>query len=154
MMNVAISFVLIFGFVTVVGAQSFGTDVSKQLSDVRKATVKYHDINVAIEEGYEPSYHVVPGMGIHLTNPELLNDGGILNPLEPEVLVYEPKKNGGYKLVAVEYMTVGGERPTLFGQEFDIGPFPNHFSLHAWIWHANPDGLFKPTNPNVAKTDE
>lgn len=149
-MFLAVAFLLIFGFATVVGAQSYGPDVSKQLSDVRKATVKYHDINVAFEEGYTTDYFLVPNMGVHLVREDLLFDNGSLDPLAPEVLVYEPKKNGGYKLVAVEYMTVGGERPSLFGQDFDNGPFPDSFALHAWVWQANPDGMFSPFNPNVA----
>lgn len=148
--KLTIAFVLTFGLATAVGAQSYGPEVSKQISDVKKATTKYHDINVAFEDGYETDYHVVPNMGIHLVRNELLVDDGSLNPLTPEVLVYEPKKNGGYKLVAVEYMTVGGERPSLFGQEFDDGPFPDSFALHAWVWQANPDGMFSPFNPNVA----
>ncbi|MED4017707.1 hypothetical protein [Sutcliffiella cohnii] len=37
----AITFVFALG---VVAAKSHGPDVSKQLADVRKATVKYHDI--------------------------------------------------------------------------------------------------------------
>ncbi|WP_342431788.1 hypothetical protein [Neobacillus sp. FSL H8-0543] len=152
-MNLAVAFVLIFGLATVVGAQSYGPAVSKQLSEVRKTTAKYHDINVAFREGYTTDYFLVPNMGIHLVKGDLLTDDGSLDPLAPEVLVYEPKKNGGYKLVAVEYMTVGGERPSLFGQVFDNGPFPSSFALHAWVWQANPDGMFSPFNPNVANIE-
>lgn len=153
-MSLAVAFVLTFGLATVVGAQSYGPDVSKQLSDVRKATVKYHDINVAFDEGYTTDYFLVPNMGIHLVREDLLFDDSILDPLSPEVLVYEPKKNGGYKLVAVEYMTLGSERPSLFDQQFDNGPFPGSFALHAWVWQANPDGMFHHTNPNVANIDK
>lgn len=153
-MKLTIAFVLTFGLATAVGAQSYGSDVSKQLSDVRKVTTKYHDISVAFDDGYTTDFHVVPNMGIHLVREDLLFDNGSLDPLKPEVLVYEPKKNGGYKLVAVEYMTVGGERPSLFGQQFDDGPFPGSYALHAWVWQANPDGIFAAFNPNVANIKE
>lgn len=91
-------------------------------------------------------------MGIHLVNDDLVGNGSH-DPLAPEVLVYEPKKNGGYKLVAVEYLSPGGERPSLFGQEFDDGPFPDSFALHAWVWQGNPDGMFTAFNPKVANVD-
>ncbi|MRG87760.1 hypothetical protein [Salinibacillus xinjiangensis] len=149
----AITFVLTFALTPVVAAKSYGADISKQLADVRKETAKYHDIQAAFDDGYETDYGVVPNMGIHLVRNDLLADPN-LDPIVPEVLVYEPKKNGGYKLVALEYMTAGGERPSLFGQEFDDGPFPGSFALHAWIWQANPDGMFAEFNPNVANVEE
>lgn len=144
-----LTLVLTLVFSNAVAANSYGSDVSKQLSEVRQVTAKYHDIQAAFADGYVTDYHIVPNMGIHVVKPELIGDG-ILDPLAPEVLVYDPKKNGDYKLVAVEYLTVGGARPSLFGQLFDDGPFPNSFALHAWIWQGNPDGKFNATNPNVA----
>ncbi|WP_280770799.1 hypothetical protein [Salipaludibacillus daqingensis] len=146
--NILIIFLLSLLGTSVVGAHSLGSDVSKQLADVRQATAKYHNIDVAFNDGYVTDYHCVPNMGIHLVNPDLLFNG-FHDPLKPEVLVYEPKKNGGYKLVAAEYLAPGGERPTLFGQEFDDGPFPGSYALHAWVWEQNPNGMFSPYNPKV-----
>lgn len=152
-MFLALTLLMTFALVSVVGAQSYGSDVSKQLADIRKATAKYHDIEAAKEAGYEAEVlFSVPNMGIHFTKNELLGDG-IVDPLAPEVLVYEPKKNGGFKLVAVEYMALG-ERPSLFGHEFEDGPFPDSFTLHAWVWQANPNGMFAPFNPNVANVEQ
>ncbi|MFD1039313.1 hypothetical protein ACFQ3N_13050 [Virgibacillus byunsanensis] len=148
LINIAIAFVLTFVFTNVVGAKSHGPDVTKQLSEVRQATAKYHDIEAAFKDGYGTDYHLVPNMGIHLTNNDLLKNGSN-DPLAPEVLVYEPKENGDYKLVAVEYMSLGEERPSLFNQEFEDGPFPGSFALHAWVWQGNPDGIFASFNPNV-----
>jgi hypothetical protein len=64
--------------------------------------------------------------------------------------------------VAVEYFVVAAqvdETPTLFGQESD-GPMPGHgpnepehYDLHAWVWHANPDGVFAEFNPNVKRVN-
>ena len=150
MLSAVLALVLSMVFGNAVVAKSFGSDVNKQLSEVRQVTAKYHDIEKAIEDGYEVGSPLVPNMGVHYVNEGLLGDG-VVDPLTPEVLVYAPKKNGKYKLVAVEYLTIGGERPTLFDQQFDVGPFPGSFALHAWIWQGNPLGLFNPTNPNVAK---
>lgn len=149
----AFTFVLFFVLINAASAQSYGPEVSKQLSEIRKTTAKYHNIDVAFEDGWNMTdYHVVPNMGIHVVNPELIATSTI-DPLAPEVLVYEPKKNGGYKLVAVEYLTLVGDRPSLFGQEFDNGPFPDSYALHAWVWQNNPDGMFAPYNPNVSNVE-
>jgi hypothetical protein len=150
--------------------------VNKQLAEVRQATAKYHDINVALANGYINTYEFayVPelgGMGIHFVNLPLMNDEEV-NATEPEVLLYAPQKNGDYKLIGVEYYmpaAVATKQPTLFGRNFD-GPMLNHelepmeheltddekndpqnqhYDLHAWIWKANPNGMFTPFNPNI-----
>jgi hypothetical protein len=103
----------------------------------------------------------VPEIGVHFVNPLLIEDPAV-DPEQPEVLLYEPHETGNgntqYKLVAVEYFVVAAqvdETPTLFGQESD-GPMPGHgpnepehYDLHAWVWRANPDGVFAEFNPNV-----
>jgi hypothetical protein len=30
---------------------------------------------------------------------------------------------------------------------------PEHYDLHAWVWHANPDGVFAEFNPNVKRVN-
>ncbi|HSJ38125.1 MAG TPA: hypothetical protein VK945_07905, partial [Planococcus sp. (in: firmicutes)] len=62
--------VLTLVFSNAVAANSFGSDVSKQLSEVRQVTAKYHDIQVAFDDGYITDYHIVTNMGIHLVKPE------------------------------------------------------------------------------------
>ena len=131
----------------------------RYIDEVRNATAKYHDVNVAIADGYLPNPHCVAGpeggMGYHYFNPQL---GGDLetDPLTPELLIYAPSGNG-LKLVAVEYFqaNVGQARPTIMGQRFD-GPMaghepgmPEHYDLHFWIWQPNPDGVFADWNPSV-----
>ena len=134
--------------------------VGRQVAAVRAATSKYHNVNVAIADGYLPTEHCVDspegGMGYHYFNPEL---GGDLasDPLQPELLIYAPN-GGGLKLVAVEYFqaNAGQARPTIMGQPFD-GPMaghepgmPEHYDLHFWIWQPNPDGVFADWNPSVS----
>lgn len=80
---------------------------NKLLASIRAATAKYHRLSVAEADGYVLDMHCVEvpslgGMGHHAVNGEKISP--FVNPTEPGVLVYEPQKNGGYKLVAVEYV--------------------------------------------------
>ena len=153
----------IAGFAAAGGGQS-------SLADVRDATAKYHDIDVARALHDEVELAQVqpygegtcidnldgPGaMGIHL----LLRDrvDGFLVPSEPEALLYEKRNDGSYKLTGVEYVVAGGPRPTLYGQEFAetnlarFGqPSATVWTLHAWIWKPNPSGILEPWNPRVS----
>ncbi len=143
------------------------SDVNKGLAQVRQVTAKYHEASNALADGYLPNEHCIAvpglgGMGYHYVNPTLVGDPSV-DPLKPEVLLYAPKKNGGPKLVGVEYLIVDadqdlstdGDRPNLFGVPFN-GPMeghepgmPIHYDLHVWIFKANPDGVFADFNPKV-----
>ena len=74
---------------------------------------------------------------------------------EPEVLVYEPQKNGRLRLVGVEYVIPYAIRgpeeapPTLFGQEFLHNPTFGLWMLHVYAWKHNPDGIFATWNPAI-----
>jgi hypothetical protein len=140
----------------------------------RQATARFHDLKVAEAAGY--TIHVqdlsgatcidngaVGAMGDHFANGALLLDGGVIDAAAPEALVYEQRKNGTYKLVALEYIvfqtdweTAGHTSPpALFGRTFDFTDSPNRYglppfyALHAWIWKPNPSGLFFAWNPTV-----
>ena len=145
------------------GAASGTTDADtlQRLSAVRQATVKYHDVTRALADGYIPvsdceALPRVGGMGVHYLNPALASDLAI-DPTRPEMLLYAPSGDG-LRLVGVEYFVanVGQPHPQLFGQAFD-GPMaghapgmPEHYDLHAWLWQANPAGVFAPWNSNVS----
>ena len=144
-------------------------NVWKDLAQLRKATAKYHDVNVALAEGFINTHACVAspdgGMGIHFINPARLMDSAE-NILEPEVLLYVETKKG-FQLIGVEYFYGIGApdtpipnpappAPVLFGRPFD-GPMhahepgqPPHYDLHVWVWMANPSGMFAPFNPNVS----
>lgn len=154
------------------------SEVNKQFAQVRQATEKYHDVNVALKDGYintgEVAVSPEGAMGIHFINPGLMFDNGQFDILKPEVLLYIPEENGSYKLVGVEYYTpafMAKGHPTLFGHQFDgsmlnhdldpseltqeqiNNPLNRHYDLHVWLWHANPTGIFSPWNPSI-KIDE
>jgi hypothetical protein len=128
------------------------------LGDVRAATVKYHSVTQAHQDGYvDPglpcfdSPTTGQGMGTHLVNGALLNDGGALSRTHPEALVYEVR-SGSLKLVAVEYivkMSDSASAPTFLGQTMIANNDLGLWTLHAWIWRDNPLSIFETYNSNV-----
>ena len=147
------------------------------LSAARAATAQFHGVGTAEAAGYSrlpapaPLHECIdadvdlddqddkPAMGIHWVNGALLD--GTVDVSKPEVLVYEPKRNGQLELVALEYVVfeadwgTHGTRPApqLFGQEFMYVAAPNRYdlpafyALHAWVWKNNPDGVLAAMNP-------
>ena len=136
------------------GNSAHSAEMNRTLAAVRAATARLH--NTTEEElaslGYTRSSPCVPHMGIHFTNVGLIDE--MIDPLQPEALLFLPKHNGGLKLVAVEYLATGDHRPSLLGVPFDEEqlpfPIPWKWELHAWIWQANPNGIFAPHNPNIS----
>ena len=143
--------------------------VLRDLAKVRQATAKYHDVNVALAEGYIPTdaCDAIPGvggMGFHYVKPALIMDS-VVDLTTPEILMYATSGEG-LKLIGVEYFVGVGApdapvpdpappAPILFERPFD-GPMPGHipgmpphYDLHVWIWQPNPDGMFAAWNPNV-----
>lgn len=135
-----------------------------EVAQLQDALGKYRDPLVAVRDGYFSTVGCVEyangGMGIHFINSALVTPTP--DPLKPQILVYEPDGDKLH-LVAAEWFvplaTGIKERPTLFGQPFD-GPMEgheplmpaglHHYDLHVWAFKANPDGLFKATNPTVS----
>lgn len=96
------------------------------LAEVRTATERFQDVNVALAEGYirdpmnmcdtaemmgRPASH--GAMGIHFFRPDMLGVSGPPNPRvdgtgvhtdfrKPSILIYEPQADGSLELVAVE----------------------------------------------------
>ena len=142
-------------------------DVRGQLREVRRATSAFRDVEAAKAAGYKASPECAAdpkygGMGIHYANQKLIADG-VLDPLHPEILVYQPRGDGELSLGAVEYfqpdrdqdLDTDDDKPSLFGVPFD-GPMlghepgmPEHYDLHVWLYERNPAGLFAAWNPRV-----
>ena len=138
--------------------------LQKQIAELRHATARFHDVAVALKEGYAPFGDCFSdpagGMGFHYANAELIEDPAV-DPLHPELLMYERQPDGQLHFVGVEYITfqaawhaAGNRRvPRLFGQAFHLnttllpGPF---YLLHAWQWKHNPEGRFMDWNPRVS----
>jgi hypothetical protein len=139
------------------------------IESARVATAKYQDRSVAIAEGYRQIGSDFPSMGEHWISIGLLFDGKI-DPAHPEVLTYAVI-SGKPQLLGVAYML-----PLLQGEsapDWPVGKenwhdhfrtledeteLPQHQAaghagdaprmtmLHAWIWLANPNGMFAADN--------
>ncbi len=118
--------------------------VERAIKKVRKATEKYHDVKRALKDGYVQKSPYVPQMGYHYVKESLVD--GVVDPLAPEALLYIPTKKG-LKLVGVEYLST--EDQSLFGVNFDPPHDELPYTLHAWIWTPNPDGMFVAFNPAI-----
>lgn len=146
--------------------------MNQQLASVRAASAQFHRVEAALEAGYISTVAcaALPGvgaMGVHFVHPSLMGDAGF-DPLQPEVLVYEPQENGKFKLVAVEYLifrapweAAGNTGRPMFGDVPFVESFgeqahglPDHYELHVWLWRHNPEGMFAQWNPQVSCLSE
>ena len=111
------------------GKPAVAAPAEPTLDQVRAATARFKDVNVALKEGYlrdpmdlceeaammgRPPAEGV--MGVHYFRPDLLGITGPPNPRvdgtgthtdfnTPSILIYEPQKDGSMALVAVENLT-------------------------------------------------
>ena len=140
-----------------------GSDLPKELKEVRDAMTKYQDPIQAVHDGYLSTLGCVlmpdGGMGIHFVNGGAI--GPVADPMKPVILMYEPVA-GKLQLVAVEWIVpyVPGSKgtPELFGKKMH-GPMEGHepllpkefghFDMHAWLFKDNPRGLFADSHPDV-----
>lgn len=135
-------------------------DAYKWLAELRAATAPLHDIDAGVAAGWDTPISACMesaegGMGYHYGNLGALLDGGQVEPLRPEALMYEPQANGRMRLVGVEYIITGEDlpptspAPELHGQYFHYNAGLGVWVLHAWIWRHNESGLFQDWNPDV-----
>jgi hypothetical protein len=140
------------------------------LLKVYRLTAPFHDADKAIAAGWteEPMCMDYPdgyldeppgAMGHHFFNVPYITDGGRIDPEEPELVIYEKRADGRWRLNAVEYLIPARDHPgtapppVLFGEEFtwhpDVGT-AGVWGLHVWLWRYNPHGFFASVNPNVS----
>lgn len=141
-------------------SQSFGSAVNQDLARLRQVTAGFHDFSAASAAGW--SAQITPcmtdpggagGMGFHYGNVALID--GTASVEKPQLLLYEPEKNGNLRLVAVEYIipysfhSRSAAPPRLFNQDFQQVDAFQLWGLHAWVWRENPSGIFASWNPQV-----
>jgi hypothetical protein len=141
-------------------SQSFGSAVNQDLARLRQVTAGFQDFNTASAAGW--SAQITPcmtdpggagGMGFHYGNVALID--GTASVEKPQLLLYEPAKDGRLRLVAVEYIIPysfhprSAAPPRLFNQDFQQVDAFQLWGLHAWVWRENPSGIFSPWNPQV-----
>jgi hypothetical protein len=167
---------IVAGGFQVVGSLASGGGQS-QFAGARNATARYHNLSAAQADGYGifPDAQGIAcidnqptgGMGVHYVKGSFVfNPDGSpntdLDAAHPEALVYAPNAGGHLRLAALEYIVFQGawdaqhsDPPALFGRTFNLTPDGNRFgipafySLHAWVWEPNSDGMLQPWNPRV-----
>ena len=77
------------------------------LATLRQVTAPFHNFKQARKAGWNAQTtscfsSAEGGMGFHYGNPGLIDGAVAVN--QPELLLYEPQKNGQLRLVAVEYI--------------------------------------------------
>ncbi|MCY7298528.1 MAG: hypothetical protein LH616_04880, partial [Ilumatobacteraceae bacterium] len=81
----------------------------KVIAQVRHATARFHDVEQAVRAGYVvqfPTGSAASPAGaqvFHHLNPVLASDA-VIDPLTPELLMYEPSASGRLELVGVDYV--------------------------------------------------
>jgi len=123
-----------------------GASGQADLAPLRRATAQFHDLDATLASGRVDLHLCVDQMGQHFADPNTFADG-VLDPVNPEAMVYADDGKGHLRLVAVEWVS------TTPGQVMNI---PLHFNpdvdlwvLHAWVWSPNPDGMFADMNPRM-----
>jgi len=142
-----------------VATKGLGADVERDLATLRQATASFHDSSTAKHAGWSAQITgcmvdpTAGGMGYHYGNVGIIDASVRVD--QPELLLYEPEKNGSVRLVAVEYIipytahSRSAAPPELFGQKFKQNDTFQLWGLHAWVWKDNPSGIFADWNPTV-----
>ena len=148
------------------------------LAAAKRATAKYRDVHAAEADGYRQVTQFIPGLGLHLAKLSLLNHGfDPVHP--PVLLYEPTSGGGlrlagvAYSIPAGDVPPVGfpggddvwhyhtnlcflltGEvtiTPDAAACKAKHGVFQARTAwlLHAWIWEANPKGVFTESNPRV-----
>lgn len=134
-----------------------GDAVDRDVTRVREATARFKETGAAEAAGYKRVTECVEhqpagAMGYHFQNNTLLDTKLDLD--HPEVLVYEKKPDGAFKLNGVEFLVpisawTATEPPRIMGQALKKADSLGIWYLHVWTWEPSPSGVFADWNPNV-----
>lgn len=129
------------------------------VEELNASLAPYTSLALAKQAGYSTmltdcmSNGDLGAMGVHWAKVDLLD--ATTDPLQPEVLIYEPGTGGEMSIVGVEFIVPfaalpkTSPAPVLFGQPFSPDDTFGVWALHVWTPRANPSGLFAPWNPRV-----
>lgn len=132
---------------------------NRVLATLRAASARYHDLDAAIADDFvllhpceeRPGEGTVGTVYVHMGR--LLD--GVIDPQLPDALVYEPRPNGRFRLVAVEFalpypLWNGATPPEFMGNVFQPEDEFGVWALHAWVWTQNPEGMYAEANPLIS----
>ena len=140
------------------GPVALSSGAERDVARLRAVTARFQRFEVAVAEGWGTKITEcfenaqLGGMGFHYGNTAYID--GAVDVEQPELLLYEPQKNGRMRLVAVEYIVpftawTSSEPPRLYGQSFMRNEAFGIWALHVWHERHNPRGIFADWNPNV-----
>jgi hypothetical protein len=150
-----------------VNSTALSASTASRIAELRRLVAPFHDFEKARAAGWSaqitpclvdadlPSQPGAGAMGFHYGKLAFIGDGGRVGLLEPELLLYEPEKNGKLRFVGVEYIVpftdrpATGPAPTLLGHAFSQVPEFQVWGLHIWVGRHNQSGIFSPWNPKV-----
>jgi hypothetical protein len=124
-----------------------------ELKFVRARTRVFQDANYAQAHGFVLASPYVPQMGYHYVRFAWVD--GTFDMKRPEALLYVDDGQGGLTLVGVEYVVptaLSPEAPAGFTGEDDVWEVNAEleaWTLHAWLWQSNPEGVFVAHNPMI-----
>jgi hypothetical protein len=136
---------------------------SMSLTRLRAATQAYRSIDSAAAAGYNRNVadclvHEHHGaMGYHHSNSKFAD--ATVDIEHPEILLYERKPDGEYKLNGVEFIVPyrawsrDSVAPTVMGQRLKHEDNLKIWYLHVWAWSENANGVFADFNPSVQCPD-
>jgi hypothetical protein len=133
-------------------------EVVSWLTRLHARNARFHRFESATRAGYDTQITpcmedpALGGMGFHYGNGSLID--GEVDEFAPEVLLYEPQRNGKLRLVGVEFIVpfsawTEQEPPELHGLTFKANETFQVWALHAWVFRYNPTGVFSDWNPRV-----
>jgi hypothetical protein len=133
-------------------------NVEGVLKVLKRVTQPYRNFKAGVGAGYGAQLTAcmesppAGGMGFHYGNPALID--AVVQPLKPEILMYEPLRGGELQLVGVEYVVpftawTKPNPPSLAGVPFHRNNAFGLWVLHAWVWKQNPSGILTDWNPTV-----
>jgi hypothetical protein len=148
---------------------TYNTDIDPpslvdEVETVRTALSDYLVGREAEQNGYRNTEQCVStgdgGYGVAFVREDTDWTGGT-EPGTPPILLYGLTRSWTYQLLGAEWYVPAAdadEAPTLFGQRFHEPAEghspeteqPSHYGLHAWLFGANPRGMFAPLNPAVS----
>jgi hypothetical protein len=134
-----------------------GESIDRDVARVRAATATFTSTEAAGAAGYELDGGCVEhqpdgAMGYHFKNGALVDTKLDLD--HPEVLVYEKKPDGTFKLNGVEFLVSiadwkSDDPPRIMGQPLKKANGLGIWYLHVWTWTRSSSGLFADWNPDV-----
>jgi hypothetical protein len=131
-------------------------DQQADLKTLRSVTAAYTDFSKAQAAGYTERLTdcmadpTAGGMGYHYGKVANIDANARLS--EPEILMYEPQKDGSLQFVGIEYvvpLSASATPPSLFGLQYHKNEAFQLWVLHVWAYRNNPSGIFSDWNPTV-----